>query len=372
MVKIAIDASRANRKQRTGVEWYAFYVIQEMIRLADPSDHFLLYLQDELQGDWGQFGNHVHTQVLNWPPRYLWTHLRLAAQLYKDRPDCFFVPAHVLPLLHTKPVVMTIHDVAFKKFPQSYSAFENWYQDVSIRFALRHASKIIVPTCTTKEDLISLYGGSGENIEVIYHGIWVQDYSVELEHGQQLDMLRKYAITKPYFLFVGRIEEKKNLKRMLGAFERMRARGFDFQFVLIGKPGFGYEGIQQVIEASPYRGDIIQPGWVKQEHLPSLFGSAELFLYTTLYEGFGLPILEAFAAGTPVVTSNIGATAEVAGHAALLIDPYNIEDIESAILSILQDEQKKCSLIRLGTNRLNSFSWHTCAQKTYKVIRSLT
>lgn len=373
-MNIAIDASRANRVNKTGVEWYAFHVIREMLKLADKNDRFSLYMQEQLREDWAVLPRNADVKVLDWKMRYMWTHLCLGRQLQKDMPDITFIPAHVIPVIHKKPVVMTFHDVAFKKFPQSYSWKENAYQEFAMKYALKHAARIIVPTETTRQDIITYYNTGHEKLVVVNHGF---DNSYQLPEnesvgeGLEVHVVQKYGITSPYLLFVGRIEEKKNIIRMVQAFELVKEQYKDLQFVLIGKPGFGYEKIQDFIKQSSVAKDIIQPGWVEQNDMPSIFRNASVFFYATLYEGFGLPILEAFASGVPVIATEYGASKEIAGDGALLVNPLDIEVMRNAILGILVSEQKRCSLQTQARKELQKYSWQRCAQETYNVLRSV-
>lgn len=373
-MNIAIDASRANRVNKTGVEWYAFHVIREMLKLADKQDQFSLYMQEQLREDWGVLPSNADVKVLDWKIRYMWTHLCLGPQLAKKVPDVTFIPAHVIPVVHKKPIVMTFHDIAFKKFPQSYSWKENAYQEFAMKYALKHAAKIIVPTETTRQDIITYYNTGHDKLVVVNHGFDnLYELPTSKSNSEDLEehVTQKYGITSPYILFVGRIEEKKNIIRMIKAFELVKEHNHDLQFVLIGKPGFGYEKIQAYIKQSSVANDIIQPGWVEQSDMPVIFRNAEIFFYATLYEGFGLPILEAFASGVPVVTTEYGASKEIAGDGAVLVDPLDYKLMADKIIGLLANEQKRCSLLAAAKKELQKYSWQKCAQETYNVLKSL-
>ncbi len=372
-MKIAIDASRANRIKKTGVEWYAFYIIQNILKISDPNDQFILYFQDKINTDWNiSTQGNIRTKVLNWPPKYFWTHLRLSYQIYKDSPDILFVPAHVLPIVRAKKNIITIHDVAFKNFKKVYSLKENLYQEFAIRYALKYADKIIVPSFFTKEQILKFYNVKQSKIVVIYHGINKHEFNKNFTDNQITKVLLKYDLHNPYFLFIGRIELKKNLIKVIKAFELFKTQDKNnYDFVLIGKPGFGYKYIKEVIKQCKYKYNIVELGWIEQDELIILLQKAHCFVYPSVYEGFGIPILEAFAAGTPVITSEETATAELAQDSALLVDSKDIGSIYNALIAITTSDELRRNLIYKGKKRIQDFSWEKCAQQTYDLIKSL-
>lgn len=372
-MKIACDASRANRESKTGVEWYSFHVISNIIHQLSENDSLLLYTQDALNSSWGSLLKNIKQKELKWPPRYLWTHARLRHSVKKDKPDVFFIPAHVMPIgkLMTKTVI-TIHDVAFKNFPNAYSWKERAYQDFSIRYALKNADSIIVPTHFTADELKKFYKVDESLLNVVHHGLDYNLFSHSYSQEEKSNILSKYKITKPYALFVGRIESKKNCERMIQAFELMRKAGNDISLVFSGKPGFGFDRILELIKKNPYQKYIHLLGWTKQNELPILYQCAELFLYPTLYEGFGLPILESFAAGTIVITIKNGATSEIANGVGFFVDPMKTDEIYDAWNSARELSASDRDKIQTQGRKVASLaSWDRCGKETLKIIRSI-
>jgi len=372
-MKIGIDASRANNLQKTGVEWYAFYLIQELKKIIPENVEVILYSTENLQGDLSNLPKNWKNKVLSWPPKRLWTQIRLSLEMLFHKPDVLFVPAHVFPIVHPKKIVMTIHDIAALDFPDSYNAFEKWYSLFSSKQALQKLWKIITPSIFTKQELkrLSSQNFPEEKVKVIYHG-FNQTYENNFLAEEKNRVLNKYKIGTKFLLSTSRLEHKKNTLGIIKAFEILKNNSVynDLQLILVGKPGFGFTEVEQAINNSAYKKDIILPGWVEEKDLPIILSSAQVFVFPSFYEGFGLPILQAMSAGIPVVTSNFSSLPEIGGGACLFVDPNNISEIASNIEKILTDEKTRQEKIQLGLLRAKDFSWKKCARETWSVLSS--
>ncbi|MFZ2190366.1 MAG: glycosyltransferase family 1 protein [Candidatus Magasanikiibacteriota bacterium] len=402
---IGIDASRANEEKKTGVGWYAYHVIQEMKKITPENIRVVLYTNKPLQGELSKLPNGWTEKVLHWSPFgfahgkpwRLWTQVRLSWEMLISPPDVLFIPAHVFPIIHPKKTVMTVHDIAAIKFSNSYNWFEKWYSVWSAKLALKKLWKVIVPSEFTKKELESLKVESRKGkVQVVYHG-YNEDYKKLAENDTEiLQKLKKYEIKKPYLLNIGRLETKKNTQRIIEAFDKLKknyqlptfdassGRAFtNYQLVLIGSNGYGYEKIKEAVDTSSYKNDIITPGWVENEDLPYLMNGAEVFVFPSLYEGFGIPVLEAMASGVPVVASGLNgstsfghaqdksyntASQEVGGDACLYVDPDNIDEIENGILKLIQDREYRMKNIERGLERVKEFSWEKCAKETLDIL----
>ena len=357
---IGIDASRANTLQRTGVESYAFEIIEGLKKTLPGDVTVRLYSREPLQGPIAKLPENWESKVLAWSPKRLWTQLRLSLEMVLHKPDILFVPAHVAPLIHPRKTVMMVHDVAAMRFPEGYNLFEQWYSLFSARQAVKKFWKVLVPSQFTKEELLDLQSGDEKKIHVVHHGYTKIDETAA-------DVQKKHEVTKPYVFFVGRLEEKKNVRRIIQTFNKLKEK-HDLQLVLAGNPGYGYEKVIQAMNDSEHKEDILQLGWTSPEDVRALTAGAELFLFPTMYEGFGLPVLESFDARTPVVTAAGHATEEVAGDAAICVDAEDVDAIVKACNDILSDKNLAGSLVEKGKERLKDFSWEKAAKETAQLL----
>ena len=372
---IGIDASRANKKEKTGVEWYAWHVIEELKKII-PEDHrVILYSDEPIIGALALLPKHWESRILHWPPKRLWTQVRLSREMFQHPPDVLFVPAHVFPIIHQKKTMMMVHDVAAATFPESYPWFERWYSLWSARFAARNLWKVIVPSQFTKDQLIKLSANSYElsAIIVIPHG--VDSRYRKIHDRAAIDaVLNKYAIRRPFLLSVGRVEEKKNTANIVRVFDRLHGKvqgsGFGGELVLIGNPGHGYEKVKEAIAQSPWKRDIRVLGWVETEDIVFFMNAAEAFIFPSLYEGFGMPILEAFACGTPVIAGKGSSLREVGESGAVYVDANNPNEIVEVIFRLRNEIGLRDSLIQNGFSRVKHFSWGEAAQKTKDALLS--
>lgn len=369
---IGIDASRANKTEKTGTEWYSYHLIQELKKITDPKDQFILYSREKLRGDLGELPSNWQSRVLNWSPKKLWTQARLSWEMWQRPPEMLFVPAHTLPLIRPEKVVTTCHDVAFLRLPQSYDWSALKYHEFAVKFAIRHAAKIIAVSEFTKNELIEFFKISPERITVVPNGYDSERYKIIEDRGGVEKTLTKYNILGAYILYTGRLELKKNIPGLIEAFKLLKKNYKEpLKLVLVGRPGFGFEKVTKAIVENNLSDEIIMPGYVAREDLPYLMSGARVFVFPSFYEGFGIPVLEAMACGTPVVASGIPALREVAGEAAYLVDPYFSENIAEGINRVLTDEHLRENLKIRGLDRAKQFSWEKCARETWKVLESL-
>ena len=357
---IGIDVSRANHDKKTGVEWYAWHVVEKMKKLNTEDTHFVLYSDKPLQGELAKLPDNWQSKVLRWPPKRLWTQIRLSWEMLFNPPDILFIPAHVFPIVHPKKTVMTVHDVAALRFPESYNWFERWYSVWSAKYAVKNLWRIITPSNFVKDSLSS----DCHKIFSIPHG-YDHLYKKIEDKDKISKVLQKYGINKPFLLSVGRLEKKKNTERIVEAFDKL-----NLQLVLIGKPGHGYERVEKAINESPNKDRIILPGYVGDKDLPYIMNAAEVFVFPSLYEGFGLPVIEAMACGIPVVASRGSSLEEVGADACVYVDPEDVDDITAGIKGVMENEDLRKKSIELGLQHVEGFSWQKSAKKTLDLLLS--
>ncbi len=365
---IGIDASRANRKIKTGVEWYAYYLINAFKKLV-VKDNIVLYSDRALRKDLLPLPACWQSKVLKWPIRKIWTLGRLSYEMLRRAPDLLFVPSHTLPLFLPKHSIITIHDIGFFRYPEFYTFFELFYHKLSVCLAIKRASKIIVPSEFTKKELISFYKLHPDKIVVTYHGIDTAKTVITTQIKNLV--LQKYKLNKPYFFYIGRLEKKKNILRLIEAYNLLAKDLSDIDLVLVGCGSYGYEDIKDLIKKYNLNERVRVLGFVEQDEAEILFRSAAVFVFPSLYEGFGMPILEAMKYGVPVIASNIPACRETAGKAAIFIDPYDYISLSRAMKDLLSNNDLRGEMIKIGYQHVKQFSWEKCAQETYKVIKGV-
>lgn len=415
---IGIDASRANRKYKSGTEWYSFYLIKELARI-DQDNQYILYTDVALEkslanltpanisldSDIDKKGfqkvasphNNFKAKVLKWPLPFFWTQLRLSWEMILHSPDALFIPAHTLPFIYPKNSVMTIHDLGFERDRQLYSnelmgksalmrrilnfivkifslgkygANPLDYLSYSTRFALKHAKKIITISNFSKKEICDIYPVNGENIQVIYHGVNRALYR-KIDDQEKIDkVLNKYGINAPYIFYVGRLEKKKNTPNLVDAFSIMREKhkGIKHKLVLVGAASLGFDEVKYIIQQFHLDDEVIITGWVPEEDMPYIFNGATAFIFPSFYEGFGMPLLQAMACGTPVIASNMTSIPEIANNAALLFDPNDKVEMASVMFRIITDRELRDGLIVKGYENVAKFNWEKCARETLKAL----
>jgi glycosyltransferase involved in cell wall biosynthesis len=308
----------------------------------------------------------------------LWLLGYLPVRLRRLAADVYHGPAVFLPLVKLGyRTVVTIHDLVSFLFPRTVPRKYAVYMRLMTRLAVRSADRIIAVSGATKDDLTRVLGVPDEKVVVIHEAVAAEFGMPPGPEGVEA-VVRRYGIRRPYCLFVGNLEPRKNLSRLIEAFGLLRARGFVApaaavppQLVLVGTRGWLYNGIFAAVEAQGGGPDIVFTGYVPPADLPALYAGAACFVFPSLYEGFGLPVLEAMAAGTPVIASRVGAIPEVAGDAALLVDARRPAELAEAIEAVLTDSTLSARLVARGRVRARRFTWDAVARETLAVYEAV-
>lgn len=401
---IGIDASRANRKLKTGTEWYSFFLIKNLA-IIDKTNKYWLYLNTppspELVAAVKDNPNFVF-KYLKWPFNAFWTLGRLSLEMIFCRPDVLFVPAHTLPLFSPLKSINTIHDVAFireqnlyfsekvktksalarhlinflvKLFTLGkYSSESVDYLYWSTAFALKHAKKIITVSEFTKNEILNLYPETKLDKITVVHNGYNQELFYPINDEQKInEVLNKYGITKPFFLYVGRLEKKKNTPALIEALSIVRENNPEIKekLVLIGNASFGFDEVKYTITGFNLNQEVCIPGWVEEKDLPYIYNAASAFIFPSKHEGFGIPVLESLACGLPTVVSNLDVLREIAGDSVLYFDQEDKQSIAAAMTKVVKDEKLRAELREKGLQRVQNFSWHKCAAETLQVIEKL-
>jgi glycosyltransferase involved in cell wall biosynthesis len=360
---IGIDGSRVTVGERTGTETYTYQLLRALARLG-VRDPIRLYLNAAAPPvDLPTIGEPICIPF----PR-LWTHARLSWEMLRRPPGVLFVPAHVVPLRHPATVV-TIHDLGYLGHPESHPASDRRMLDVTTRWSVRVARRIIAISDTTRRDLMTHYGVPASRIQVIPHGV---DHAMRPATGEAIaELRRRLDLPDAYVLFVGTVQPRKNLGRLAQATSVLAQASLPHRLVIAGKRGWMADQVDAEIAASGMAERVRFLGYVAAADLPTLYSGADAFCFPSLYEGFGLPVLEAMACGTPVVASHSSAIPEVAGHAALLVDPTDPAEIGRALCRAIGDGSLRSKLVAYGRARADQFTWERTAQETITVLRDV-
>lgn len=349
LLQIAIDASRATVPRVTGTEYYARQLIHGLIK-HNKTHKITLYFRDPPPP-----GLFPASKLLNYriiPLSRVWTHARFAAELWKDRPDVTFVPAHTLPVLFPGKAVVTVHDLGFKYFPEAHPVQQRRYLDMTTRHSASRATLVLADSQATATDLNRFYGTPPEKIRVVYPGVEAP------ETGGLAYVRRKYNLPQEYFLFIGTLQPRKNIARIVEAFTRWKAAHKERPtgLVLAGAKGWLYD--EAWTKNVP---DVYIAGYIDEADKGALYSGALALVFPSLYEGFGFPVLEAMHCGTPVIASKTSSLPELVGKAGLLVDPLDVQAIVTAMDLITWHHSLPQELVEKGHRQATQFTWEAAA-----------
>lgn len=377
-MRIGFDISDLHAGKADGTTRFTFELAKRFPELA-PDVQWLYFssgnpVKSLLATTGSSATRNVRMHISTWP-RY-WTQSRLWLDLYKHKPDVLFMPIQQLPYIRPggMKTVSVVHDLAFHIYPEQFT-YKDWaLQHIFTSYVAARADHIIAVSQATADDIAKYYGRT-DKVTVIHHGVdhkrFLPPQSEEEKTASWAKLLEwQPLLKKPYILYVGQIQPRKNLIRLIEAFEVLSPSSDEgvAQLVLAGAHGWLNKPIYDRVKSSSRSSVILTPGRVPEELLPALYWHADVLVLPSLYEGFGMPLLEAMACGVPTVTSHTSAMPEVVGGAAVLVNPMSAEDIGRGIERARADRNR---LVAAGISRAAKFSWETCAQRTLSLLRSL-
>jgi len=365
---IGVDASRATASHRTGTEVYSLRLIEALLSL-DTTHRFRLYFnRPAAPGLFCDEPGSTRLELRNIPFPRLWTHFRLGLEVATRPPDVCFVPSHVLPLWTRAPAVVTVHDLGYRYFPEAHPTRQRWYLDWSTRHSARVARVVVADSVATKDDLVAHYGVVPDKVVVAYPGVKAGLTAIN-DPDAIAAVKRRYRIDGDYFLHIGTLQPRKNLSRLIQAFDKLVPVS-QVQLVLAGKRGWLYDDLFQQVRRLGLEGRVLFAGYVDDADKAALLSGSVAYVFPSLYEGFGFPAVEAQATDTPLICAKGSSLPEVAGDAALLVDPLDVEGWTRAMERLYSEAGLRADLIARGRRNRERFSWQACAQVVMRALET--
>jgi len=339
---------------------------------TEHKEHHFVFLFDRDFDEEFIFSDNITPLILGPQARhpilfYIWFEMSVANILNKLKPDLFLSPDGYLSLRAKCKSLPVIHDINFAHYPQDLPyTVRKYYNHFFPKFANK-ATRIATVSEFSKQDIAETYRVSNDKIDVVYNGI--TEYFKPIDLTEQSKVKNKFTQGADYFLFVGSLQPRKNIARLLQAFDEFKKNGSNnIKLLIVGDRYWWTSEIKQAYDAMQYRADVIFAGRLNNVELAGVYGASLALTYTPYFEGFGIPIIEAMSCDTPVICSNTSSMPEIAGDAALIVDPMSIDSIKSAMIKIYADENLRKELINKGRERKNNFSWDKSAKLLWSSI----
>jgi glycosyltransferase involved in cell wall biosynthesis len=374
---IGIDGNEANVKKRVGISEFAFELLLQFSseKFKDQNAKFIVYLKDEALPNLPKENDHFHYRVVK--PGKLWTQWRLPLDLFlhRPRPDVFFSMTHYAPRLSPVPSIISVMDVSYLKFPEMFKSADLYQLRNWTAYSVKNAKKVLTISNSSRDDIIKSYSVSKDKVITIYPGI-KDIVSLEPRVFGMNQLKSKYHISDNFLLFVGTLQPRKNIVRLIEAFSLLETgdKGLgtrDLQLVIIGRRGWQYEEILEAPAKFGVEDNVKFLENIQDDELTVFYKYALCYVLPSLYEGFGLPVLEAMQRDCPVITSNVSSLPEAGGDAALYVDPEDVNDIAEKIKKLIEDKKLREELIEKGRKQVKKFSWEKAAEETFEILKQV-
>ena len=369
-MRIAVNTRLLIKNKLDGIGRYSFEVLKRIVEThPDIEFHFIF---DRPYSTEFIFSNNIKPHVLRPSTRhpflwYFWFEIQLPKLINKIKPNIFFSPDGFMSTkLKHIPTIITIHDINFEHRPKDLNWLHSIYYRKYFRQYAKESKHIITVSEFSKKDIIKNYHVSSEKITVAYNG--VGSNFLPLERNKQKVIKRKYSGNKDFFLFIGSLHKRKNIKNLLSAFDIYRSKNGKNKLLIIGKKKWWDKQTENIYQNMRFKEKVIFLGQINDELMVDILGSSKALCFVSLFEGFGLPIIEAMKCNVPVITSNTSAMPEIAEDAALIVNPHDINEISDAMYKIDNDSMLSKKLILQGQKKVHKFKWDNTANIIYRLL----
>lgn len=374
---IGVDIRSMSGGAYTGVGEYTINVLKHMVERATDVKFKLFFNAYNLEPGVEFSKDKIETHFFNYPNKYFSFKTRFFNRPKIDKmiggADVFFSPHFIsAPVSRDCKRVVTFHDLSFERYPEFFDLRRKfWHFSNNPRAQARDADHIIAVSESTAYDLQDIYGIDKNKISVVYSGV-SEEFFKEIS-DEDLGIVRvRHNLPARFILFISTIEPRKNVLGIIKAFEIFKeSTGEDVSLVIAGKPGWLHKKVFRAMRDSKYNENIKYIGFIKNSDKPALYRLSEVFVYPSIYEGFGFPPIEAMASGIPVITSARSSLPEVVEEAALLVDPLNVSDIAWMMEELIGDKKLAQSLSIKGLAQARKFTWQKCAQETLDILQAI-
>jgi glycosyltransferase involved in cell wall biosynthesis len=381
-MKIGIDI-RVIGKNRTGDEAYFFNLVKGLSEI-DGENEYHLYTDRDPEKDARlteeiarmNLGLNFKIEFIKRTNRFLWNLCHLPMYLQKNPVDIYHTQ-YIVPFWLPKRIklVTTIHDISFNYFPEYIKKSDLFFLKKFIPRSVWKADRVIAVSKYSRDDISKFYHLPDEKVDYTYNGVDFERFNQNFSDDQKEIVREKYSLPEKFLLYIGTLQPRKNIPALIEAFSALMEKydQKDLKLVIAGnRDARNFDRkIDEMIDRKVLKGKVIFSGWVDEEDKPTIYKLAECFAFPSLYEGFGIPIAEAMAAGIPVVSSNKTSLPEVGGEGVLLVDPENKEEFAENIYKILTEENFRADLVKKGVEQVRKFSWQGTAEKTLKIYKQL-
>ncbi|MCF8448354.1 MAG: glycosyltransferase family 4 protein [Taibaiella sp.] len=366
-MRIAVNTRLLLKGKLEGIGWFTYQTLERMVRQHPEHEFFFFF--DRPYDPQFVFAPNVTPVVVHPQARhpilfYIWFEWSLPLLLRKYKIDLFLSTDGYMSLSTKVPTCLAIHDLAFEHYPEHFvMSHKLYWRHYSPLFA-KKARRIATVSTFSKEDISTHYGISPEQIDVVYNG--AHDEYKPLNIDERKAVQEKYADGCEYFVFAGALHPRKNIVNLLKAFVIFKKRQpTNMKLLIVGRPAWKYEEVDEMKQTMPYRKEVKWVGYMNVDELSKVIGGAYALVYASLFEGFGIPILEAMQCNVPAIVSNTSSMPEVAGDAALLVDPTSPDDIANKMHQIYKDEALRAKLIENAKEQVKKFNWQSSADKLW-------